>query len=498
MICASCHGTTDDDVCSSCGESALLDARYRLDELLGSGASGMTFRARSLETGDDVAIKELDWRKLDALKTEELFNREAAVLRQLEHPGIPHYIETFTRESGRHISAYLVQEFIDGKTLHDEQQDRRYALDDVLAIAEELLEIVSYLHARTPPVFHRDIKPKNVMRRKAGDLVLIDFGSVREVARPEGGSTIAGTVGYMAPEQLSGQAVPGSDLFGVGALICALVSGVDPSNYLGMGTPKLWENFIDVPGPVEELLRVLLAPDVDDRADDARFVQQWVRDLRTQLGAQVSSSAKADFLSALESRPVRTPAKRSPAPASRPDIGSPPRNDVSPVFWIASAVVTAMMILTGVYISLDTPSDGPTFKYSPPPVPKIDRELPGELGAYGGLGETLEQMKPLLAPTDDPNTWKLTPVIARFHWDCELTFWGEETEQKLSSFECTSPQLQQNTMKSRERMTKFLKRKYGEPSRTDGEMIFWGQPNVMMLKPTEDGNRLELQASVGM
>src|SRR6185295_6373321 len=91
-------------------------------------------------------------------------------------------------------------------------------------------EVLDYLHGRVPPVIHRDIKPSNVIRRPDGSFALVDFGSVRDSLKPEGGSTVVGTFGYMAPEQFQGRALPASDVYGVGATLIALVSGLEPED----------------------------------------------------------------------------------------------------------------------------------------------------------------------------------------------------------------------------------------------------------------------------
>ena len=79
--------------------------------------------------------------------------------------------------------------------------------------------VLAYLHGRSPPVVHRDIKPANLtFRRPDGSYAFVDFGAVtKDNLRPEGGSTVVGTFGFMAPEQFQGRALPGSDVYGVGA-----------------------------------------------------------------------------------------------------------------------------------------------------------------------------------------------------------------------------------------------------------------------------------------
>lgn len=192
----------------------------------------MTYRARDQQEDRDVAVKEMLVRKADSLKALELFEREAAVLERLDHPGIPKYIDDFVVEAGKNSAFYLVQEFIDGvtaRTALNPPVSPELAMDVVAQVAD----ILTYLHSLAPPVIHRDIKPENILIGRDERAYLIDFGSVRNaVEHREGGSTVAGTFGYMAPEQLMGRALPASDVYALGATLITLLSGQDPSTFL--------------------------------------------------------------------------------------------------------------------------------------------------------------------------------------------------------------------------------------------------------------------------
>src|SRR5690606_33941626 len=150
--------------------------------------------------------------------------REAEVLSGLRHPGIPRYRDYFaSEESGDY---FLVMDRVEGRTLSKEL-GKPGSFDEtrLRALMLGLLDILEYLHGRSPPVIHRDIKPANVIVDEQGRAHLVDFGGVRVATRLDGGSTVVGTFGYMAPEQLHGDAGPAVDLYALGATIVALATG---------------------------------------------------------------------------------------------------------------------------------------------------------------------------------------------------------------------------------------------------------------------------------
>ncbi len=214
-----------------CGVGELIAERYRVVGVLGRGGSAITYDAERIADGKRVAVKNIALATLDDWKVLELFQREAKVLANLTHPGIPHYVEHFTLETKEGPTFYLVQELAPGRTLAQWMAEGWHPSEaEVKALALEVLEILRYVHARNPPVIHRDLKPQNVLREEGGKLWLVDFGAVRDTSVTQtGGSTMVGTYGYMAPEQLHGSAMPASDLFGLGSTILFLLTGRSPS-----------------------------------------------------------------------------------------------------------------------------------------------------------------------------------------------------------------------------------------------------------------------------
>ncbi len=206
-------------------EAHLGGGRFVVKRLLGEGAQGATYEAIETSSGRTVAIKRFDVRGARSWKDVELAERETRVLASLDHPLVPRYLEHF-EEGG---ALFLVMEKVEGETLESIRK-REGALPEAevrrfLACADRAL---TYLHGRGSPVVHRDVKPGNVVRRPDGSYVFVDFGAVSEFLFRRGSSTIVGTIGYMAPEQLQGRALAASDVYAVGATALAALTGAEP------------------------------------------------------------------------------------------------------------------------------------------------------------------------------------------------------------------------------------------------------------------------------
>jgi Protein kinase domain/Ankyrin repeats (many copies)/Ankyrin repeat len=251
---------------------SIIDDRYQLVELLGEGGSGSTYRAMRLADGATVAIKILSLRHLNDWKQLELFEREAKVLAQINHPQIPKYLEYFHVDTPDNRAFYIVQQLAPGRPLTDwVQSGWRGTEVEVRDIASQLLEILQYLHHQSPPLIHRDLKPHNIIRNDDGRIFLVDFGAVQNVYHNTllKGCTVAGTFGYMAPEQFRGAAVPASDLYGLGATILYLLTHRSPAD---LPQERLKLNFrahVNISNHFAEWLEMMLEPDTSDRFSSA-------------------------------------------------------------------------------------------------------------------------------------------------------------------------------------------------------------------------------------
>jgi len=216
----------------------LLAERYQFIESLGKRSAGrQTLLARDIQTQALVVIKlltfphDFEW---EALKR---FEREAHILKFLDHPKIPQYLDFFELQSPDLKGFGLVQTYLPARSLASWcEQGRTLSEPELKALAKDVLEILIYLHDRQPTVIHRDIKPSNLLLGERsgnhlGEVYLVDFGSVQNLATTQGGTiTIVGTYGYMPPEQFGDRAVPASDLYSLGATLIYVATGQHPAD----------------------------------------------------------------------------------------------------------------------------------------------------------------------------------------------------------------------------------------------------------------------------
>ncbi len=243
-----------------------------LEERLGRGAQASTWRARHAETGVVAAVKV--FRLVDApdWKAHELFLRECAALEALDHPAIPRLIEAHVDDEAGAL--YLVMELRDGRPLSTYlASGRTLSAGDLHDVLRQALDVLDYLHGRHPPVFHRDIKPANLLLDAHGRLSLVDFGGVRVALAPEGGSTVVGTFGYMAPEQLHGECGPRTDVFALGATMAALATGVDAQDLPRAGL-EIDLSRVMPASPLRRVLQRMVRVDPAARLADAAAVRE--------------------------------------------------------------------------------------------------------------------------------------------------------------------------------------------------------------------------------
>lgn len=256
----------------------ILNDRYLILASLDQGSLSQTYVALDQQQQVDVIVKELHLHQLDNWKTHELFERESRVLQNIQHAGIPRWLDFFGDDLGGRL--FLVIEKINGQTwLEKIEKGWRPSQTELTDLIAQSLDILEYLHQLSPPVIHRDLKPSNLMVDSAGQVYLIDFGVAQDLLHPEGGRTVVGTFGYMAPEQFSGQAVPASDLYALGMSLIHLLSGRRPSEMQQSGQRVLFEEYLQVSPALKTWLQNLTAPQLALRYRSAAEARESLKQL---------------------------------------------------------------------------------------------------------------------------------------------------------------------------------------------------------------------------
>lgn len=249
------------------GGATLQDKKYKVVNSLGVGGQGQAYLATT-EKNETVVLKEfilpvyvdVEVRK-GAL---EQFQNEAQILRHLDHPNIVKLNDFFIEDH----RAYLVLEHIDGASLR-QIVDKRGKLpeSEVRKLAQQMCDMLAYLHGLSPPVVHRDFTPDNLILGKDGKLKLIDFNVAKQIVESTAVGTVVGKHAYLPPEQFRGQPVPQSDIYAMGCTLQYLISGTDPEP-VSMSSPKQREP--EVTDSFDELVRKATALDVQLRYQDVR------------------------------------------------------------------------------------------------------------------------------------------------------------------------------------------------------------------------------------
>jgi len=323
--------------CPHCGSKLLLNNRYRVVGLLGSGGFGKTFEA---EDGANRVVIKVLYRNHPKAVT--LFQQEAKVLCRLNSPGIPRVEEdgyfVYWAQGLKVPLHCLAMEKIEGENLL-EWLDRRNREPISAKLAqnwlEQLVEILEEVHQQH--YFHRDIKPHNIMLRSNGQLVLIDFGTAREVTgtylnKVGGGQNVTEIIsaGYTPPEQINGKAVPQSDFYALGRTFVYLMTGRKPTEFSeNPRTGKLlWrEAASQIPDYFADVIDYMMAPFPGNRPQRGLTILQSLREAAAAAGqAGARGLTNAQFASAPPTTQRSRPNGRNGRSASGFRTGSDFRN----------------------------------------------------------------------------------------------------------------------------------------------------------------------------
>ncbi len=196
---------------------------YEIIAELGRNREGgrITWQAKQLDTEKTVVIKQFCFATAGSNWSDfQGYEREINILKKLNHPNIPKYLNSFSTEDG----FCLIQEYKNALSL---SKQLIFNPEDVKNIAIKILEILVYLQSKLPPILHRDIKPENILVDENINVYLVDFGLATFGSRKVSVSSIfKGTPGFMAPEQIIRPTLS-SDLYGLGVTLICLLTGIN-------------------------------------------------------------------------------------------------------------------------------------------------------------------------------------------------------------------------------------------------------------------------------
>ncbi|HEY7359087.1 MAG TPA: serine/threonine-protein kinase [Ktedonobacterales bacterium] len=235
-FCSECGGTlTGALIKQATGmlpANRLLQDRYLiLKKLAQGGQSAVYLVADTLDHSAQYALKEMSESELNLAERKQAiadFQREADMLRLLNHPALAKVYSTFV-EDAKH---YMLMEYVAGRNLEEvlAEAGKPLAEAQVVSWGIALCDVLAYLHQQDPPIIYRDLKPSNVIVRQDQTVKLIDFGIARFHQTGQSKDTVClGTDGYAPIEQYSGKTEPASDIYALGATLYQLMSNKVPA-----------------------------------------------------------------------------------------------------------------------------------------------------------------------------------------------------------------------------------------------------------------------------
>ena len=341
--------TVQQKYCTACGMPLILSGRYLPQKILGQGGFGAAFLARDRYTPmlRYCVVKQFQPSgnlSPDQLQVaQNLFEREAEALEELgnRHPQIPDLYAFFplvvssSQPGEQEEFFYLVQEFIDGQDLEQEQaQKGRLSEKEGVEILTSMLKVLSFVHNNG--TIHRDIKPSNIVRCRNGQLYLLDFGAVKQVASGAASrqdqSTGIYSMGFAPPEQMAGSTVyPSTDLYALAVTCITLLTGESASDlYDSYNNIWNWESYAQVTPHLTIVLNKMLQLTPNQRYASAEEALQALhhpppqaRQIASKPSSVASSSpsspASSTSLQKQSGKPsLATPAAPSPAPVAKP------------------------------------------------------------------------------------------------------------------------------------------------------------------------------------
>lgn len=243
----------------------ILCNKYELLREIAEGGMGCVYLVRDLHLNRLAAIK--IGRKEDE-RTEQVLLTETAVLKKLNHPGLPRILDCF-EDNGRRC---IVMEYVEGMTLQEYlRKSGTVPYETAVRWMLELTDVIAYLHSLNPPILYRDLKPSNIILQPDGSVKLIDLGGacLYEGSARGNRQLMMGTPGYSAPEQWQyGRMDVTGDIYSLGAVFHEMLTGFQGNGAFSERRP-VQEYNRGIPRSIEQVIQVCLQKKPADRYPSA-------------------------------------------------------------------------------------------------------------------------------------------------------------------------------------------------------------------------------------
>jgi serine/threonine-protein kinase len=398
-----------------------IDARYKVEAVLGEGGMGVVYRCTHKIIGKKVAMKVL---RADLARDAEVTERFLNEAKSASAIGNPHIIDISDFGQLPDGSTYFIMEYLDGTPLsHIVEGGARVGVQRILHIARQLAEGLATAHQAG--IVHRDLKPDNIYLIKRGkepDFVkILDFGIAKVSSAGDGKLTRAGAVfgtpHYMSPEQAAGAPIDHrGDIYSFGVILYELASGkvpFDADNFMGILTQHMYKSPVpiralvpqpqDVPPGLEAIVLKCLSKRPEQRYQSMDEVVQDLDKLRDGMVPDAVSemmarsggfNVPADYF-----KPV---AGKMPAPVPATPAGAPRTRSRWPVYAGVAGVLAAVSIVVAIFAKSSASTASPTARALQPAPPDPAQALAAEQTAAKQVVLAVEPLDAQIYRGDTP------------------------------------------------------------------------------------------------
>jgi eukaryotic-like serine/threonine-protein kinase len=385
---------------------------YCIVEKIGAGGMGEVYRAHDQHLGRDVAIKVLPPGTLSDETARKRFRNEALTLSRLNHPNIA-TVHDFDTQAG---VDFLVMEYVPGTTLSEKLAAGPLTEKEVACLGAQLAEGLTAAHEQA--VIHRDLKPGNLRLTTDGRLKILDFGLARLVQPVSGNAetetlsetrAVAGTLPYMAPEQLRGERVDGcSDIWAAGVVLYEMATGKLP--FEGRTSPAVADQILHAQTASPRRLQPRLSSRLADiilkcLEKDAENRYQSAKELQVDLRRLMSPTSAASSVASVPRKRARSKRIRSLAVLPLTNFSRDPEQEYF-ADGMTETLICDLAKLRGVRITSRT--SVMRYKGSETPLPQIADELNVDAVVEGSVlrvGPRVRITAQLIHAATDTHVW---------------------------------------------------------------------------------------------